>query len=791
MKRFISLLLSVCMVCSFVLPVWAEAPAASGECGAGLTWEFDEETGTLTIRGTGEMEDYDNAGETPWNEYRETEKIKAVVVESGVTSIGRAAFAHCYALESISLPETLETLGELAFSNCRLVTELQLPDSLTSIGWAAFSRCMGLTEVTIPEGVTNIGDSAFWQCENLATVNFPESLEIIDGAAFEGTALVNIVIPEGVTTIGSGAFNSCTSLKSVEIPSTVTSIGNAAFYPGEDSEGNERKTSIENIVYHGPREQWKAFAEQEGGIGIGGDDATMTYEEDDVVWSYDSATGTLTIDGNDAIHDYGNTNDTPWHEYSQEVTKVVIGDGVTAIGQNSFENYPDLEAVEIGSGVTRIGNGAFGSCKSLTSITIPENVKHIGDGAFFGCEGLEEVVLEGVEMIGVSAFNGCTALETVEFPTTLQSIGDDAFFECKSLTELVLPEGVTTIGSGAFNSCTSLKSVEIPSSVEAIGNDTFFRGNGNKNTSIEEILYHGSKESWKELADNGTNIGVGWDEVTMTYEEDGVAWSFDRENGTLTIRGDGNMTDYSQKEDAPWNEYSDGIAAIVVEEGITGIGEWSFAGCANLTEVELPDSLTYIGKDVFSDCTSLEEIVIPDNVTELGESPFARCTSLAKVTLPQSLKKLGIEPFDFCENLKEIVYLGSEEEWKELMETIPGDKGLGTDVSMEELKVTYAPKPTPAPTPAPSTGGGSGDDGSAAILLAGGAAAAAAGIYLYTHPDVLPAAIEKVKEFAADVSECVQSKVQALSDGIQGMGQRWLPVADDEDEQEAQEQPAA
>lgn len=526
------------------------------------------------------------------------------------------------------------------------------------------------------------------------------------------------------------------------------------------------------------------WAEAPAAAGEGGEDVT---------WSVDEETGTLTISGTGEIQDYGNTNDTPWNEYSQEVTKVVIGDGVTAIGQNSFENYPNVEAVEIGSSVTKIGNGAFGSCKSLTSITIPENVKHIGEGAFFGCEGLEEVVLEGVETIGVSAFNGCTALETVEFPATLQSIDDDAFFECKSLTELVLPEGVTTIGSGAFNSCTSLKSVEIPSSVEAIGEAAFFRGNGNKNTSIEEILYHGSKESWKNLAGayDQKNIGVGWDEVTMTYEEDGVSWSFDRETGTLTVSGDGNMTDYSAKEDAPWNEYSDGIAAIVVEEGITGIGEWSFAGCANLTEVELPDSLTYIGKDVFSDCTSLEEIVIPDNVTELGESPFARCTSLAKVTLPQSLKKLGIEPFDFCENLKEIVYLGSEEEWKELMETIPGDKGLGTDVSMEELKVTYAPKPIPAPTPAPSTGGGSGDDGSAAILLAGGAAAAAAGIYLYTHPDVLPAAIEKVKEFAADVSECVQSKVQALSDGIQGMGQRWLPVADDEDEQEAQDQPAA
>ena len=163
----------------------------SGTCGDHLTWTLDSE-GTLTISGEGEMED-DNH---PWN--NSIEKIKTVIIENGVTSIGDDAFYKCSSLTSIELPSSVTRIGDSALLGCSSLTSIELPSSVTSIGNYAFEDCRSLISITIPDSVMSIGNGAFYYCSSLTKITTPSSVTSIGAEAFEGcTALpsMDIQIP--------------------------------------------------------------------------------------------------------------------------------------------------------------------------------------------------------------------------------------------------------------------------------------------------------------------------------------------------------------------------------------------------------------------------------------------------------------------------------------------------------------------------------------------------------------------------------------------------------------------
>ena len=142
--------------------------------------------------------------------------------------------------------------------------------------------------------------------------------------------------------------------------------------------------------------------------------------------------GVLTITGKGEMYDYSYT---PW-------------------------SYDDLTRVIIGNGVTTIGEAAFRYCSHLTSVTIPNSVTTIGGWAF----------------------SGCSSLTSVNIPNSVTTINDDAFSDCSSLTSVTIPNSVTTIGSEAFSDCTNLQKVNIGNSVKTIGEYAF-----NNCTSITQI----------------------------------------------------------------------------------------------------------------------------------------------------------------------------------------------------------------------------------------------------------------------------------------------------------------
>ena len=158
----------------------------------GLTWTLDYD-GKLTISGTGAMKDYDYGNnQSPvcknWD-------VRKVVIEDGVTSIGKYAFSKCESLTNITISDSVTSIGDYAFEWCSRLTNITIPDSVTSIGSYAFSECSRLTNITIPDSVTSIGSYAFSECSRLTS----------------------ITIPDSVTSIGNSAFDSCKKLKTISL----------------------------------------------------------------------------------------------------------------------------------------------------------------------------------------------------------------------------------------------------------------------------------------------------------------------------------------------------------------------------------------------------------------------------------------------------------------------------------------------------------------------------------------------------------------------------------------------
>ena len=245
----------------------AASAASSGNCGdsgSNVTWLLDD-NGTLTISGSGKIEDYRSDIDQPW--YSNRSDITSVVIEPGVTSIGSLAFYECSNLTSITIPSGLTSIGEQAFGNCTGLTSITIPSGFISIGGYAFWNCTGLTSITIPSSVTSIGVNVFYNCTGLTDITvdsnnssfcsesgvlfnkdkttliyyplgkndssytIPDGVTVIEQYAFYcNSKLTSVTIPSGVTSIGEMAFRECSGLTSVIVPSSVTSIEYNAFW---------------------------------------------------------------------------------------------------------------------------------------------------------------------------------------------------------------------------------------------------------------------------------------------------------------------------------------------------------------------------------------------------------------------------------------------------------------------------------------------------------------------------------------------------------------------------------
>ena len=230
-------------------------PPKSGKCGAAgdgsdVTWHLTENTDdpstyTLTISGSGAMENYLTSGHQPWHSFRD--QITSVVVSPGVTSIGNLAFALSRNIIHVDIADSVVSIGEQVFFKCASLTNITVPQSVTYIGVNAFDSCTNLSSITLStNNITSIRPYTFSGCSKLSSIVIPDGVTSIQLGAFSNcTKLTSISIPGSVISIGPYAFRDCTNLTSITIPGSVTSIGEHVF---------TGCTSLNDIRYSGTSE---------------------------------------------------------------------------------------------------------------------------------------------------------------------------------------------------------------------------------------------------------------------------------------------------------------------------------------------------------------------------------------------------------------------------------------------------------------------------------------------------------------------------------------------------------
>ena len=134
---------------------------------------------------------------------------------------------------------------------------------------------------------------------------------------------------------------------------------------------------------------------------------------------------------------------------------------------------------------------------------------------------------------------------------------------------------------------------------------------------------------------------------------DNLTWTLDS-NGTLTISGTGKMTNYDDSYDSPWYSSRNSIKKIIINSGVTSIGDYAFIYCSSVTSVTIPNSVTSIGDGSFHGCSSLTSVTIPNSVTSIGGDAFLGCSSLTSVTIPNSVTSIGDAAFRGCSSLTSI-----------------------------------------------------------------------------------------------------------------------------------------
>ncbi|MBR4720590.1 MAG: leucine-rich repeat protein [Clostridia bacterium] len=364
---------------------------------------------------------------------------------------------------------------------------------------------------------------------------------------------------------------------------------------------------------------------------------------DNLTWTLNDK-GTLTISGTGDMKDY--SYDTmPWYSSRSSIKTVIIQNGVTSIGSETFYNCSSLTSITIPDSVTSIGSRAFSSCTGLTSITIPDSVTSIGSGAFSGCNKLTSInvsennqnyssqdgvlfnktkmaliccpggkqgsysIQNSVTSIGNYAFSGCSNLTSIAIPNRVTSIGDWAFEGCRGLTSITIPNSVTSIGNYAFSRCSILTSITIPDSVTSIGDYAFYDCG-----SLTSITIPNSVTSIGSGAFSGCS---GLTSITLPFGS--IGYIFGTSSYTGSYEADGYYIPSS-------------LRTVNITKA-TQIPGRAFMSCSSLTSITIPDSVTSIGSGAFYGCTGLTSITIPDSVTSIG-SAFEGCSGLTSITLP-------------------------------------------------------------------------------------------------------------------------------------------------------------
>ena len=375
----------------------------------------------------------------------------------------------------------------------------------------------------------------------------------------------------------------------------------------------------------------------------------------DIVCELDESTGVVTISGNGALTDYPSHYN--WYGRTgigfdaAAIKSVIVNEGVTKIGWNSFYNCPNLTSVKLPNSVTEISNNAFEKCQKLETINIPENVTYIGSEAFSECKKLKEITLpSSLKGIGKRAFFGCVAITSMSFPDSLKSLPEEVCRVCFGLKEVKLPEHITKIPRYAFRGCKNLVSINLPAELTTIGEEAFASCLKLKDfdpTFVENLGSFAFKGTvWeKEFMANASNGPLMFNNSILYAYIGDTPEELSIRSGIKTIMSNA----FNGKET---------LKRVTIESET--IGSMAFYGCKNLEKMTLTDNVKKLGIKAFAECTALKDTTISKSLSCIEESVFKGDTSLVEVVLPEGVNKIGLGAFANCTNLESLEIFGKQ-----------------------------------------------------------------------------------------------------------------------------------
>lgn len=283
---------------------------------------------------------------------------------------------------------------------------------------------------------------------------------------------------------------------------------------------------------------------------------------------------------------------TPAFTIGDDIEKMIISKDVTKLSRGVLPKNARFEIED--------GNMVYTTNDSQNVLIENGSIllRYCQDG-----EANEYVIPDGITQISSSAFSGNSNLSSIIIPNSVTSIGKYAFSGCTSLTDIIIPDGVTRIETGTFQFCLNLESITIPKSVETIDLAAFWDC-----TNLKDIYYTGIPEQWEKITGKSENTDLQNATVHFLGCGENLMWFWDAQTGTLTIRGSGEMCSFDLPKDAPWDDLRSDITAVVLEEGVTTVGEIAFYDCTNLTSVTIPVTVTNIKEYAFDSCAKLTDV---------------------------------------------------------------------------------------------------------------------------------------------------------------------------------------
>ena len=728
LRGLLSTLLALCLTLSPLSAMALESGEVLTGTTGDVAWTLDLSAGVLTLSGSGATADYagkgtaDNAA--PWLQY--AENITTVVVEEGVTALGDRLFYGAVNLTEVVFPEkSLTSIGEGTFRQCTSLKEIILPESLTNLSRVAFLNATALESIVIGGTMTELPDQTFGGCTSLSRVTIPASVKNLltksGKNTFNGCAALSEITYGGTVyqwkqLLARGSADEVM----VETITVTCADGTYHYDPSEtlpdpdETEPDNGGDTPETLVTGTTGDiTWKLDLTTGtmtlSGTGATADYASGTNAEKAAPWfdHMDAITNVVVEEGVTALGDrlfYGADSLTEVVFPEKSLTsigngtfractaleEITLPDSLEDLARVSFYSCTNLKKVVLGSEKSKLetlNDQTFYLCNSLKEITIPASLKNL---LFSGAKGpLTNTPLETIHYTGTVAqwkafLAGTTSSDVKKGTITVQctdgiyidgSLGSGIVYtlnggvltlearldtgdmpdfaspadlpwaaEAKSVTKVVVRSDITRIGANAFADC----------------------------VNIAEVIYVGSEESWNALRENSGENNEPLFAVAVTYLSSGkcgedVFYAYDPDTHCLTISGSGATYDYTSGSLTPWGMVRGEIEQVVVEEGVTGLGDYLFNKAYSLTRLTLPEGLREIGTFTFSQCSALTELELPEGVELIGSKAFSNATNLEKLSLPGTVRYIDMKAFEGASALKNIYYNGTQGSWDQIV----------------------------------------------------------------------------------------------------------------------------